>query len=200
MQSKRAPLQSFFPAPVVARRACTIRAIGFAFGFLVLSAPHTGAEEPIKWITSLSGGSQIEIPSFFADGKIEPIHVFAEGKKFQPRNYPDAELNQYQANSSSKPFDCIKALLVDGSADYDADYATDDEFRNPKDKVTYELNKPSLGAISGTYANGTIVFYGMCKKGHAANPTCFDMTWSKKDQAMFGPIAERIARSFSESQ
>lgn len=169
-----------------------VKAVVFALGLLALSAPAAMAEEPIKWVVSNTAGSRIEIPSFFVDGKVEPIRVTAEGKMFLPKNYPDAYLQQYQADNSLKPYDYIEIMLVENDADYETDY----DIAHPYYKVTYRFDKPSLGAISGTSAYGTVVFYGMCQRHNTRKITCFDMSWNKKDQAIFGPIAERIARSF----
>ncbi|TSE10586.1 hypothetical protein C1D09_014635 [Mesorhizobium intechi] len=177
-------MRSLIPAAVVARRADAIRAVGFAFGFLMLSAALAAAEEPIKWTVSISGGSKIEIPVFFAKGDGRLLGGFADnhGQTFDPIGYPDAELRQYRAGDNKmSPFEYLKQAIV-GDAD----------------KVTYKLDRPSLAAVSGTSADGKAIFYGMCQKRRTI--TCFDMVWNKKDQATFGPIAERIARSFRKNR
>lgn len=161
-----------------------MRAVGFALGLLMLSAPRAVAGEPIKWTVSRSGGSEIEIPVFFVEGDGRLLGGFAEnyGTVFNPEVYPDAELRQYRLNTKDKrPFEYLKNEIV-----------------GEGDKVTYKLDKPSLAAISGTSANGTFIFYGMCQKHLIV--TCFDMIWNKKDQATFRPIADRIARSFRKNR
>ncbi|RUV02927.1 hypothetical protein EOA60_04620 [Mesorhizobium sp. M1A.F.Ca.IN.020.06.1.1] len=65
-------------------------------------------------------------------------------------------------------------------------------------RVTYNLDKPSVVVISGTSADGAEIFYGMCQKHRLV--TCFDMHWTKDKQAMFGPIAERVGRSFRKNR
>ncbi|WP_256753494.1 hypothetical protein [Mesorhizobium sp. Mes31] len=161
-----------------------MRAIVFALGLLMLAQPLAVAKEPIKWTTSISGGSTIEIPVFFVEGDGRLLGGFADnhGQTFDPIGYPDAELRQYRAdNNKMSPFEYLKQAVV-GDAH----------------KVTYKLDRPSLAAVSGTSADGTAIFYGMCQKHRII--TCFDMVWNKKDQATFGPIAERIARSFRKNR
>ncbi|MER9918089.1 MULTISPECIES: hypothetical protein [unclassified Mesorhizobium] len=161
-----------------------MRTFGFAFGLLALSTPMAVAKEPIKWIESLSGGSKIEIPEFFEDGDGWLLGGFAEnyGSVFRPASYPDAELRQYRAlEKKMTPFEYLKQAIVG-----------DDSI------VTYKIDRPSLAVISGTSPDGEFIFYGMCQKHRTV--TCFNMHWNKKDQALFQPIAERIARSFRKNR
>ncbi len=149
-----------------------------------MSAPLAVAKEPIKWTVSISGGSKIEIPVFLAEGDGRLLGGFAGnyGQTFEPEEYPDVELRQYRTDTYGKRlFEYLKDMSVgDG------------------DKVTYQLDKPSLAAISSISADGKVVFYGMCQKHRIV--TCFSIVYDKKDQAMFGPITERIARSFRKNR
>ncbi|CCV08008.1 exported hypothetical protein [Mesorhizobium metallidurans STM 2683] len=161
-----------------------MRAVGFALGLLMLSAPLAVAGKASEWTVSISGGSEIEIPVFFADGDARLLGGFAEnfGTAFEPKQYPGVQLRQYRADTTNKrPFEYLEEELVGDT-----------------EKVTYKLDKPSFAAISGTSADGTGIFYGMCQKHVIV--TCFDMHWDKEEQAMFGPIAERIARSFRKNR
>ena len=176
-------MQPLILAPVVARRANAMRTIGFAFGLLVLSPPLALAEEPIKWIESLSGGSKIEIPEFFEDGDGRELLTDGEshGTTFSPKEY-GIYLRQYRIfdEPDKRPFEYIR------------------EKTSGESKATYKIDKPSLGVISGISADGTQVFYGMCQKRIIV--TCFDIFYDKKDQALLGPIVERIARSFRKNR
>jgi hypothetical protein len=158
-------------------------AVGVTLGSLMLATPLVAAKEPIKWIESLSGGSRIEIPEFFEDGDGWLLGGFAEnyGSVFLPASYPDAEFRQYRALEKMTPFKYLKQAITG-----------DDSI------VTYKIDKPSLAVISGTSADGKIVFYGMCQKHRIV--TCFDIVYDTKDQAIFGPIVERIARSFRKNR
>ncbi|RUU50125.1 hypothetical protein [Mesorhizobium sp. M2C.T.Ca.TU.002.02.1.1] len=158
-----------------------MKALVFTLGLLVASAPPAAAGEPIKWIVSTTGGSQIQIPSFFADGKVEHMDVTANGTRFQPKSYPDVQFDQYKPNSTANPYDEIEAMFINDDDDY---------------HIYYKLDKRDLGVISGTRVNSNVIFYGMCQKHDDQNFICFDLTWNMKDQAIFGPIAKRIARSF----
>lgn len=161
-----------------------MKAIGLVLGFLALSAPLAAAEKPIKWVKSLSGGSEIEIPDFFAEGDGRLLGGFAEnhGQTFEPEGYPDSQLRQYRTDTYGKSlFEYLKNMNV-----------------SEGDKVTYQVDKPSLAAISTTSANGKAVYYGMCQKHRIV--TCFDIVYDTKDQATFGPIVERIARSFRKNR
>lgn len=162
-----------------------MRAAVFALGLLALSEPPAVAEELVKWIVSTTGGSQIEIPSFFTDGRVEHMNVTADGTRFQPENYPDVQFEQYKPNSTAKPYDEIEAMFIDDDDDY---------------HIYYKLDKRELGVISGTRVNSNIIFYGMCQKNDDQNFICFDLTWNMKDQAIFGPISKRIARSFRKNR
>ncbi len=156
----------------------------FALGLLALLAPAAMADEPIRWTVSISGGSKIEIPVFFAEGDGRLLGGFAHnyGQTFEPEEYPHSQLRQYRTHTYGKSlFEYLKDMNVSDG-----------------DKVTYQVDKPSLAAISSTSADGKVVFYGMCQKHRIV--TCFDIVYDTKDQAMFGPIVERIARSFRKNR
>lgn len=161
-----------------------MKALILALGVLMLPAPLAAAEKPIKWVKSLSGGSEIEIPDFFAEGDGRLLGGFAEnyGQTFEPEEYPDAQLRQYRTHTYGKSL--IRYLKDMNVSD--------------GDKVTYQVNKPSLAVISSTSADGKVVFYGMCQKHRIV--TCFDIVYDTKDQATFGPIVDRIARSFRKNR
>ncbi|CDX59014.1 exported hypothetical protein [Mesorhizobium plurifarium] len=157
-----------------------MKAIVLALGFLMLSAPLAAAEKPFKWVKSLSGGSEIEIPDFFAEGDGRLLGGFAHnyGQTFEPEEYPDSQLRQYRTHTYGKSlFQYLKDMNVSAG-----------------DKVTYQVDKPSLAVISSTSADGKFVFYGMCQKHRIV--TCFDIVYDTKDHATFRPIVEHIARSF----
>ncbi|TIR16666.1 MAG: hypothetical protein E5X34_25375 [Mesorhizobium sp.] len=177
-----------------------MKALVFALGLLAASSPFAMAEEPIKWIVSTTGGSQIEIPSFFADGKVEPLSSFSEGLTFTPKNYPDTHFRQYEGSGTITPFGYIARMLVDDTENYEDQTKDYYERNHPGDKVTYTSDNASIGAVSGTRAYGALIYYGMCRKHATDIITCFDMTWSKKDKAIFEPIAQRIARSFGKDR
>lgn len=161
------------------RRGNVMRAVGFALGLLMLAQPLAVAKEPIKWIISISGGSKIEIPAFFEDGDGRELLTdgISHGTTFSPKEY-GIYLRQYRIfdEPDKRPFEYIR------------------EKTSGESKATYKIDKPSLGAISGTSADGTQIFYGMCQKQVIV--TCFDIFYDKKNQALLGPIVERIARSF----
>ncbi|ESW99284.1 hypothetical protein X769_23880 [Mesorhizobium sp. LSJC268A00] len=156
-----------------------MRAFGFAFGLLALSALPAVAKEPIKWTVSVSGGSEIEIPVFFKDddGRELLTDGVSHGTTFSSKEY-GVYLRQYGIfdEPDKRPFEYIK------------------EKTSSEGKATYTIDKPSLGVISGTTPDGTRVFYGMCQKRIIV--TCFDIAYDKKKQAVLDPIVERIARSF----
>lgn len=176
-----------------------LKALVFALGLLAASPPFAMAEEPIKWVVSTIGRSQIEIPSLFAEGKVEPLYEFSVGLTFTPKNYPGAQFRQYEGSGTITPFEYIARMLVDSNEDYE-DQKADYERNHPGDKVTYTFDEPTIGAVSGSHAYGSINYYGMCRKLDADNIICFDITWKKKDRAIFKPIAERIARSFDKDK
>jgi len=161
-----------------------MKTIALALGLLAASAPLAVAEEPIKWTVSVSGGSKIEIPAFFEDGDVRELLTDgrSHGTTFSPKEY-GVYLRQYRIfdEPDKRPFEYIKEKV------------------SGEGRVTYKIDKPSLGAISGTTADGTRIFYGMCQKRRGTT-TCFDMSWNKEDQGMFGPIVERIARSFRKNR
>jgi len=170
-----------------------MRLFVLALGLLALSASAAMAEEPIKWVVSTANGSQIEVPSFFGEGKVDPW--FLEGTSFKPKNYPGAVFRQYDGSGEITPFEYIRRTIV---GDEDDDYKSEYEIKHPPDRITYTSDKPDIGVISGTHEYGKLIYFGMCRK-HEPNIyiTCFDMTWSKKDKAIFEPIAKRIAQSFT---
>jgi|GEM_PF-5504203 len=172
-----------------------MRLFVLALGLLALSAPAATAEEPIKWVVSNTAGSRIEIPSFFANGKVEPLYTFSVGLTFTSKNYPNAQFRQYEGSGTITPFEYIARMLVDENEDYE-DQKAKYERNHPGEKVTYTSDKPSIGIVSGTRAYGSLIYYGMCRKRDPDIFACFDITWSKKDKAIFKPIAERIAQSF----
>lgn len=134
----------------------------------------------MKWTESISGGSRIEIPIFFEDGDTRELltNGKSHGTAFFSQEY-GVYLRQYRIfdEPGKRPFEYIS------------------EKTSAERRVTYKIDKPSLGAISGTTADGTRIFYGMCQKRQGTT-TCFDISWNKRDQGMFKPIVERIARSF----
>jgi len=173
-----------------------MRLIVLALGLLALSAPAAMAEEPIKWVVSDTGGSRIEVPSFFVEGKVDPS--FLEGKSFKPKNYPGAEFRQYDGSGEITPFEYIRRIIV---GDEDDDYKPEYLIKHPPDKITYTSDKSDIGVISGTHEYGKLIYFGMCRKHEPdIHITCFDMTWSKKDKAIFEPIAKRIAQSFRKNK
>lgn len=158
-----------------------MRAAVFALGLLTLPVPPAMAEEPIEWVVSDTGGSRIEIPSFFADGKVEPIRVVAEGNIFYPKSYPGANFEQFKAITTASPYEEIEATFINDDGEY---------------QIQYKIDHPSFGAISGTRADDDIIFYGMCKKRKDKILICFSMIWKTRDRDIFDPISKQISESF----
>lgn len=162
-----------------------MKALVLAPGLLVASALFAMAEEPIKWIVSTAGGSQIEIPVFIADGNTRLLKGGGkDGLIFDSKEY-GVEFSQYK--------------VIDGTNKRPIDYVYDQVFPRGSE-VTYELDKPLLGAISAEIP-GKIpyIYYNMCQKNGNKN-TCFDISYRRNDQSLFKPIVERIVRSFRKNR
>lgn len=158
-----------------------MKTVVLAFGLLMGSPPFALAKEPLKWTLSRHGGSTIEIPVFIADGNTRLLKGGGKyGLIFDSKEY-GVEFSQYK--------------VIDGTNKRPIEYVYDQVL--PKGSaVTYELDKPLLGAISMEIPGKiTYIYYNMCQKKQNKT-TCFDMSWRKNDQEFFGPIVERIARSF----
>lgn len=145
-----------------------------------LLVPTANGAQNIEWTIYQSGGSTIEIPVFMTEGWVRGLMIAGEdyGTAFEPERFP-VQLRQYRTDSTGRPFDYLSDLLGDQA-----------------DEVTYEYDRPSIGAISGYTNNHSEIFYGMCRKDLVV--VCFDMHWPKELQETFGPIVERIAKGFRE--
>ena len=147
---------------------------------VVLVAGPSHAAGDMQWTTSRTGGSEIEVPVFMAEGFVRGLMSNGEdyGTAFEPERYP-VQLRQYRSlDAKGTPFQRIRSVLAhDGS------------------EVTYRFDTARVGAISGYSGDGKDIFYGMCRRS-ASTTVCFDATWPREMQSMMGPVVERIAKRF----
>lgn len=160
------------------RQENRIRAAVFTAIFLFASP--TIAQDDLDWTTSVSGGSEIELPVFMTEGWVRALMTDGEdfGTAFEPELYP-VQLRQYRTDAQGRP-----AFFLENTLGASAD------------EVTYRFDRDALGAISGYTRNATEIFYGMCKKDRVGTIVCFDVHWPREMQPMMAPIVERVAASF----
>ncbi|HEV2503785.1 MAG TPA: hypothetical protein VGV39_11970 [Mesorhizobium sp.] len=137
--------------------------------------------DPIRWTTSTCGGSTIDIPQFMTESAVRGLIKSGEeepyGTVFQPEGYLIL-LRQYYMEYSKRPY-----RYISGNVD--------------NINVTYKIDKPNVGIVSGSVFGGKEIFFGMCTKSDKLH--CFDVFYSAKEKAKYGPIVKRIAKSFRES-
>lgn len=144
--------------------------------FIAVLVTTSAAAEPIQWTTSERGGSTLDIPVFMTESAVRGLIRSGEedpyGTVYEPIDYP-IMLRQYYMKSKKTPYNYIL-----GNATYF--------------KKTHKVDKPNLGIVSGS--DGKEIFYGMCTKSDKLY--CFDVFYSAKEEAKYGPIVKRIAKSF----
>ena len=167
----------------------------FAFvGALVLSSTATPQQAAAQtashtrvpgwdgsWTRSASGGSEIEIPRFLADGPQRALldNGVEFGTEFEGSARFPFSLRQYNATTSQSPHNWLRAGT-----------------KRVVTKVTYEVNKRAFGVVSGyTDANAKQGYYGICRRD-GGRIECIDMFWETSEQAIAAPLINRIVRSF----
>ena len=162
-----------------------MKPVVLAFGLLIGSPPFALAKEPLKWTLSRHGGSAIEIPVFIADGNTRLLKGGGKyGLIFDSKEY-GVEFAQYK--------------IVDGSNKRPIEYVYDQVFPRGS-SVTYELDKPFIGAVSVEIPGKiSYIYYNMCRKIQTTT-SCFDISLRKNDREFFDPIVERIVKSFRKNR
>jgi hypothetical protein len=145
--------------------------------------------DDLAWTTTFSGGSTIEVPQFFLDGPIRGLMNYGLdgdrsdeeadfGSAYEPLERP-ISLRQYRTESSERPFVFLSKLAASQTG-----------------QITYTVDEDHLGVLSGyTDIEQTTVYYGICRRD--GGPVwCVDLFYATEDQSIYGPIVERIAKSF----
>lgn len=147
--------------------------------FIAALVTTSATAEPIRWTTSASGGSILDIPKFMTETWVRGLIRSGEeepyGTVYEPEGYP-IMLRQYYMVSTRRPYQYIAHVA-------------------PNDiKPTQKIDNPNLGVISGYVFDGDEIYYGMCKK--ADKLYCFDVYYAANKKTEYDPIVKRIAKSF----
>lgn len=134
-----------------------------------------------SWVKSVSGGSEIEIPSFLQRGPIRAL-MNADvdyGTAFDGADGLSLSLRQYRVDTSLSAHQWLR----EGAA---SDVIA----------TTYEVDKADFGVISGYLdSSNTQAYYGICRPSRA-ELQCVDIFWSSRDQVAVEPVIERVVQSF----
>lgn len=133
-----------------------------------------------SWVKSVSGGSEIEIPSFLQRGPIRALMNgdVDYGTAFDGSDGISLSLRQYRVDTRSSPHQWLR----EGAA---SDVVV----------TTYEVDKADFGVISGYMDRShNQAYYGICRQGRG-ELQCVDMFWSSRDQDAVEPLIERVVRS-----
>lgn len=163
------------PLPVGGKGSLMKKLLALA---LLIAPTASAVAADDDWTQSTSGGSTIQIPVSMTEGWVRALSENGQevGTAFEPTD-PPAQLRQYRTASTGSPFAYISAAIASDAAE-----------------ITYSVDKPAMGVVSGLSADRSEIFYGMCRK--AETVYCFDMHYPSQMQASFGPIVTRIAASF----
>lgn len=132
------------------------------------------ARDAMRWVKVRVAGIEAEIPEFLTKGSSRALMVNGEdtGTAYEPEEYPIA-LRIYRV-PPMRPAQFLDAMF--GGR-----------------KVTYRLDKPGIGVVSG-YRDED-VFYAMCRPGEAAL-RCIDIVYAAAQKDVYDPMVTRISKSF----
>jgi hypothetical protein len=162
------------PAIQHMRRLLILGLIGIA----AFSSSATQAQET-GWTTLRQGNASVEVPTYFSDHVANPI--IEDGEEIGVNvELPDesGSFVFFVVPTSVRPFERASAAA-----------------REPTAVLTYKVDKPAFGVVSGYWGEeGEVIFYSMCKS-RDKELHCFALTYARDQRALFDPVVERLAES-----